>query len=414
MIVRRLISFVVGLLVFATIAIAQPETTVETTKLSKTLFHLKVTTFYPVSTLASIGPDGILLVDPGMEQSSDVLMKTLAGLSKEDVKVVINTHSHDHHTSMNKMLGGKAEIYAHAASVDLMKSDLDVLVEWPKEAFPSHTIVEETSFVFNGEEIRLIPMVGGHGKDDILVYFPESKVACTGGVLKSGSYPMVDYARGGDFRGFPELARKALNRFPEDVTFVQSHGDNFDYKGGLDYVERIEKSIPLIKKAFSEGKDSKAMIGEDILAQLADDESAYPSRNYWIRTVYQGLSTKNNGIKSSLTAPLFYALKNGRGADAVKVYQELKQSSPDDYGFNEGVLNMLGYFLLGKDRIDDAIIIFKLNVKEYPDSFNVYDSLGEAFMSNGNMWRAKYNYRKSLRINPENENGKQMLEKIKG
>ena len=402
----------VGLLAISTMILAQPKTSIETTKMSETLYHFKVTTFYPVSTLASIGPDGILLVDPGMEQSHTELMKALAELSDMNVVKVINTHSHDHHTSMNKYLGETAQIVAHAASTELMQGDLDVLVEWPQKAFPSISIDDDTSFTFNGEEIRLIPVAGGHCKDDLLVYFPQSKVACTGGVLKSGSYPMVDFARGGDFRGFPELARKALSFFPGDVTFIQSHGDNFNYTQATEYVEQLEKSVPLIKRAVAAGKTPKNMIDENILSVLADDDHAYPNQGFWIQTVNRGLTMKNNGVKKSLTAPLFHALQKGTGSDAIKVYRDLKKSNPDNYGFNENVLNMLGYYLIGKDRLDDAINIFKLNVKEYPKSFNVYDSLGEAYMNQGDIRRAKRYYKKSIRINPDNQNGIDMLEKM--
>jgi len=406
------ILLLVGLLAISTMILAQPKTSIETTKMSETLYHFKVTTFYPVSTLASIGPDGILLVDPGMEQSHTELMKALAELSDMNVVKVINTHSHDHHTSMNKYLGETAQIVAHAASTELMQGDLDVLVEWPQKAFPSISIDDDTSFTFNGEEIRLIPVAGGHCKDDLLVYFPQSKVACTGGVLKSGSYPMIDFARGGDFRGFPGLARKALSFFPGDVTFIQSHGDNFNYTQATEYVERLEKSVPLIKKAVAAGKTSKNMIDENILSVLADDDHTYPNQGFWIQTVNRGLTMKNNGVKKSLTAPLFHALQKGTESDAIKVYRDLKKSNPDDYGFNENVLNMLGYYLIGKDRLDDAIKIFKLNVKEYPKSFNVYDSLGEAYMNQGDIRRAKRYYKKSIRINPDNQNGIDMLEKM--
>jgi len=409
---KKSILLLVVFLAISTMILAQPKTSVETTKMSETLYHFKVTTFYPVSTLASIGPDGILLVDPGMEQSYTELMKVLAELSDMKVTKVINTHSHDHHTSMNKYFGETAEIVAHAASAELMRGDLDVLVEWTQKAYPSMSIDSETSFVFNGEEIRLIPVVGGHCKDDLLVYFPDSKVACTGGVLKAGSYPMVDFARGGDFRGFPALARKALSFFPRDVTFVQSHGENFDYFQASEYVERLDRSIPLIKKAVSAGKTPKTMIDEKILSVLADDDHAYPNRGFWIQTIHRGLTMKNNGVKKSLTAPLFHALKKGTGSDVVKTYRELKKSNSEDYGFNENILNALGYYLLGKDRLDDAVKIFKLNVKEYPKAFNVYDSLGEAYMNKGDIRRAKRNYKKSIRINPDNQNGIDMLKKL--
>ena len=59
------------------------------------------------------------------------------------------------------------------------------------------------------------------------------------------------------------------------------------------------------------------------------------------------------------------------------------------------------------------IDIFKQNIKNYPNSFNVYDSMGEAYMIKGEKELAIKNYEKSILLNPGNSNGKQMLEKLK-
>lgn len=93
-------------------------------------------------------------------------------------------------------------------------------------------------------------------------------------------------------------------------------------------------------------------------------------------------------------------------------YYNLKTNQKDKYIFDENVLNQLGYQLLGVNRVPDAIEIFKLNVKEYPEAFNTYDSLGEAFMVNGDRELAIKNYAKSLELNPNNTNAIVMLLKI--
>jgi tetratricopeptide (TPR) repeat protein len=77
------------------------------------------------------------------------------------------------------------------------------------------------------------------------------------------------------------------------------------------------------------------------------------------------------------------------------------------------MLNTLGYRLLRSERIDDAIEIFKLNIEEYPDAWNPYDSLGEAYMVAGELELAIEYYEKSIELNPENTNGKAMLERIR-
>lgn len=97
---------------------------------------------------------------------------------------------------------------------------------------------------------------------------------------------------------------------------------------------------------------------------------------------------------------------------AVDQYKELRNSSPDRYNFKENELNNLGYQLLQMSKNKEAIEILKLNVNEYPNSSNVYDSMGEAYMADGNNKLAIENYKKSLKLDPKNNNAKKMIEKL--
>jgi tetratricopeptide (TPR) repeat protein len=78
----------------------------------------------------------------------------------------------------------------------------------------------------------------------------------------------------------------------------------------------------------------------------------------------------------------------------------------------ERLMNEAGYFLLGEGLVTEAIQIFRLNVEAYPESGNVYDSLGEAYMEAGEKELAVENYEKALEINPANSNAVQMLERL--
>ncbi len=97
---------------------------------------------------------------------------------------------------------------------------------------------------------------------------------------------------------------------------------------------------------------------------------------------------------------------------AIARYQELKESEPPE-AFDEYTLNALGYELLRSDRIDDAIAIFRLNIEEYPDAWNPYDSLGEAYMVAGELELAIEYYERSIELNPENTNGIAILERLR-
>lgn len=79
----------------------------------------------------------------------------------------------------------------------------------------------------------------------------------------------------------------------------------------------------------------------------------------------------------------------------------------------ENSLNATGYNLISANRLNDAIEVFKLNVKLNPNAWNTYDSLGEALALAGNKEEAIENYEKSVKLNPKNDNGIKALEKLR-
>jgi len=103
--------------------------------------------------------------------------------------------------------------------------------------------------------------------------------------------------------------------------------------------------------------------------------------------------------------------QNGVGA-AIALYRALKTTHANVYDFSEPELNRLGYQLLQAKKTKEAIEIFKLNVEAYPQGFNTYDSLGEAYMVNGNTGLAIQNYKKSLELNPQNTGAIAMLKRL--
>jgi Flp pilus assembly protein TadD len=78
----------------------------------------------------------------------------------------------------------------------------------------------------------------------------------------------------------------------------------------------------------------------------------------------------------------------------------------------ENELNALGYRELKQKRYDRAIALFRLNVAEHPSSANVYDSLGEALLLAGQRDAAIRQYRKSLQLDPRDENARSVLDEL--
>ena len=102
--------------------------------------------------------------------------------------------------------------------------------------------------------------------------------------------------------------------------------------------------------------------------------------------------------KLSISELLGKTIMNRDVESAIKQYHELKTNQQDKYNFVESELNSLGYQLLGIKKIKEAIEIFKLNVEEYPDASNPYDSLGEAYMISGDKVLSDKYYAKSLEL----------------
>ena len=101
--------------------------------------------------------------------------------------------------------------------------------------------------------------------------------------------------------------------------------------------------------------------------------------------------------------------------ETIALYYQLKKESPNDYNFgNEQELNRYGYTLLMEGKIKSAIEIFKLLVSEFPNSANPYDSLGEAYLKDGNEALALVNYEKSIQLNPKNNHAIDQVTIIKG
>lgn len=122
----------------------------------------------------------------------------------------------------------------------------------------------------------------------------------------------------------------------------------------------------------------------------------------------------NESVKQGLKSIEFYTILNLKGvASAVKFYHDMQQTDPKLFLFDEGEMNILAYGYIQNGKVKDAIELFKLNVIAYPNSSNVYDSLGEGYMKDGQTELATRNYEKSLELNPNNNNAKDMLTKLR-
>ncbi len=125
----------------------------------------------------------------------------------------------------------------------------------------------------------------------------------------------------------------------------------------------------------------------------------------------------NTIVADFLKSSEFLNIINNKGpAEAVRHFKKMQKDGIQDIPFKENKINALGYDYIRDGRIKESIELFKLNVLAYPDSWNAYDSLAEAYMYDKDTENAVRYYKKSIELNPENTNAVErlkQLEKIK-
>ena len=133
--------------------------------------------------------------------------------------------------------------------------------------------------------------------------------------------------------------------------------------------------------------------------------------NMWCHTCHRGTPRPMR-----LNEQLVETWKAGGSDAAIERYRELHERyyGRGAYDFGEGSLNAVGYTLLNAEDFDGAIAIFTANTEEFPESANVWDSLGEAYMKSGRDDEAVQAYERSLALDPENENATKMLDQLRG
>ncbi len=121
----------------------------------------------------------------------------------------------------------------------------------------------------------------------------------------------------------------------------------------------------------------------------------------------------NDGCKLPITMQVVSSLLKDGVEAAIRQYRNIRDQDGGRDSMDEGQLNRLGYQLMGRGRIEDATEIFKLNVESFPEASNPYDSLGEAYMNQGNKALAIVNYSKSLELDPSNHHAAQTIIRLK-
>ena len=114
-------------------------------------------------------------------------------------------------------------------------------------------------------------------------------------------------------------------------------------------------------------------------------------------------------VETSYKTPSMH-LNNNEYEEALEGFLAIQKEDSTSVLIEEGDFNRLGYELMRKKEYQNAIDVLKINVALYPESNNVYDSLGDAYLRSGDSLNAFNNYKKALELNTGNRRAKQYIE----
>ena len=183
--------------------------------------------------VAVTGPDGVLLVDSGVEERSKDLLKAVRKLpGGQHIHTLINTHWHWDHTGGNERLGkDKVKIIAHENTKLWLGADF--YCDWqdnrhytprPKVALPTETFYTSGQMTANGQDIVYGYLPRAHTDSDIYVFFPKANVLVAGGLVSVGAYPVLDYTTGGWIGGMDDASKALVGIANKDTRIVPGIG----------------------------------------------------------------------------------------------------------------------------------------------------------------------------------------------
>lgn len=407
------IMIAVALAVSVAAAAAEEAPTVEVRRLTERIYMLSTDQGdYTTNTLASVGEDGLLLVDTQAEDDAEALKRAVDAFGKGAPKYIINTHRHVEHVGGNAIFGPDPVVIAHALVPRKLRSGSYVFDEFPRATFPDITLEDSLSLFFNGERIDLIALAGSHDDNEIIVHFTESKVVHLSSLVNGFNFPSVDSA--GDVLKFAELVARAVELLPEDVTIVSGHNDVGTWGDLRSYQDMLIRTTEIVRRGLAAGKDLAALQNERVLDEWSSYAGSYVSADRWIEYLAEGLQGTKDA-REMVFEPLYRVWKDQGAEAAVERYAELKREHSEEYRFADHDLLIIGDKLLKKQQARPAVSFLEASLREYPDSrYGYYTNfrLAQAHESLGETGPAADYCRKALELNPEFEPAALLLEEL--
>ena len=294
-----------------------------------------------VNAAIQIGDDGVLVVDTMTEALGDKMLaeiKRLAG--DKPIRQVINTHVHADHTGGNEKIAGAgqsiiagnfagqvgqdaanmAAVIAHENVLNRMSAPVGSQASRPFKAWPTDTFfTEDKDLYFNGEGIQLVHIPSAHTDGDVMVWFRKSDVVVAGDVFITTTFPVIDMAQGGNFKGIIAALNRIIDiAIPRDkqeggTYVIPGHGRLTDEADVVDYRDMVT----VIRDRFQDAI-KKGMTLEQVKAAklLRDYEGRYgATAGAWTTDAFVDAAYKSltQPAKTAVTSKAPAAPAAGRG-----------------------------------------------------------------------------------------------------
>ncbi len=213
--------------------------------------------------VASIGDDGIVLIDTDYARYSSAYHEALKGISNSDglARFVINTHWHGDHTEGNAYWGERNAVILAQDNVRNRMSTrqelkaFDRVVEpSPRAALPLVTFADAMALHANGETLEIQHLPTGHTDGDSVVFFTASNVVHMGDLYFKDRFPFVDLSSGGNALGYAQSVAAVLARIDENTTVVPGHGALATEADLSRYHRMLTSSIDLVRSKLAAGE----------------------------------------------------------------------------------------------------------------------------------------------------------------
>ena len=243
------------------------------------------------------GPDGKLVVDAEIVTARPNVSAALAGVSKDPIRQLINTHWHFDHT------GGNAWLHEAGASILAQENtrkhlSKDTWVEgWhytfpamPAGALPSTVFGEDYTLHANNSTLLMKHYLPAHTDSDIDVHFLEADILHVGDTFWNRNYPFIDYSTGGSIDGQIRAAEANLAKVTDKMLVIPGHGEvggKADLILFRDVLAGIRDKVAALKK---QGKSLQEVIAAKPGAQT-DQEwgNGFMNPARFLGLVYQGV-----------------------------------------------------------------------------------------------------------------------------